>query len=78
MLDEHGLLELWEKRDEQKIKLKSTFKVRNHLWAKESPLTLFHGNSDEWSHIVSTDNECLEVVCEKSPSIAKIVQIIPE
>jgi len=77
LLDEHGLLELWEERDKQKVKLKSTFKVKNHMWSKESPLTFFHGNSDEWSHVVSTDNECLEVVCENTPSIVKIGQVTP-
>ncbi len=75
MLDEHGLLEIWGARDKQGIELKQTFKVKNHLWSRESPLTFFHGHPDEWSHVVSTDNACLEVVCGETPSIAKIDKI---
>jgi len=78
MLDEHGLLEIWEKRDEQAIKLKSTFKVKNHLWSKESPLTFFMADSNEWSHVVSTDSECLEVVCGDIPSITLIDRVKPQ
>ena len=69
LLDEGGLLELWEFAKKTKRNLCNTFKVRNYLWSKESPLIFFHGNSDEYSHLISTDNECLEVVCQERPEI---------
>lgn len=75
LLDEHGLLEIWEARDRKGINLNATFKVRNHLWSKESPLTFFHGNSGEWSHLISTENECLEVVCIEAPTIRSLDQV---
>ena len=67
-LDEHGLTEVWS---EQRPKF-NTFKIRGHGWHKESPLTFFIGNDGEWSHLVVTSDECLEVVCRESP-IVKVI-----
>ena len=67
-LDEHGLTEVWS---EQRPKF-NTFKIRGHGWHKESPLTFFIGNDDEWSHLIVTSDECLEVVCLESP-IVKVI-----
>ncbi|WP_137930241.1 hypothetical protein [Mesorhizobium comanense] len=40
VLDEHGLLELWEKTKEHGGRpARTTFKVRNHLWTKECPIS---------------------------------------
>ena len=67
-LDEHGLTEVWS---EQRPKF-NTFKIRGHGWHKESPLTFFIGNDGEWSHLIVTSDECLEVVCRESP-IVKVI-----
>lgn len=67
-LDEHGLTEVWS---EQRPKF-NTFKIRGHGWHKESPLTFFMGNDGEWSHLIVTSDECLEVVCRESP-IVKVI-----
>ena len=64
-LDEHGLTELWNGNSPKK----NTFKVKGHGWHKESPLTFFMGNSEEWSHLLVTNDECLEVVCQKPPVV---------
>ena len=65
ILDEHGLTEIWNDSPPKA----NTFKVKNHGWHKESPLTFFMGNDNEWSHLIATDEECLEVVCHDSPEI---------
>ena len=67
-LDEHGLTEVWS---EQRPKF-NTFKIRGHGWHKESPLTFFIGNDGEWSHLIVTSDECLEVVCRESPTVKVI------
>ena len=67
-LDEHGLTEVWS---EQRPKF-NTFKIRGHGWHKESPLTFFMGNDGEWSHLIVTSDECLEVVCRESPTVKVI------
>ena len=67
-LDEHGLTEVWS---EKRPKF-NTFKIRGHGWHKESPLTFFIGNDGEWSHLIVTSDECLEVVCRESP-IVKVI-----
>ncbi len=70
-LDEHGLTEIWSSNHPTK----NTFKVKNHGWHKESPLTFFMGNPDEWSHLLITDDECLEVICQSTPQIKLIKKI---
>ncbi len=67
-LDEHGLTEVWS---EKRPKF-NTFKIRGHGWHKESPLTFFIGNDGEWSHLIVTSDECLEVVCRENP-IVKVI-----
>ena len=70
LLDEHGLLELWEETDRQGGRpAQSTFKVRNHLWSKESPLSFVHHAKDDWSFVIATDWDCVEIVCEEPPDI---------
>ncbi|MBQ4831568.1 hypothetical protein J8L84_20020 [Alteromonas sp. MMG017] len=67
-LDEHGLTEIWNSNRPQM----NTLLVKNHGWHNESPLTFFMGNQDEWSHMLVTNDECLEVVCQDSPKILKV------
>ncbi|WP_440056538.1 hypothetical protein ACSLBF_20750 (plasmid) [Pseudoalteromonas sp. T1lg65] len=70
-LDEHGLTEIWN-NDRPKL---NTFKVKGHGWHKESPLTFFMGNDDEWSHLIVTADECLEVICSEAPNVKEIGKI---
>ena len=66
VLDEHGLLDFWEPGKSTK----TTFRVRNHPWATESPLTFFHGG--EWSRVIATDWWCVEVISKEDPKITDI------
>lgn len=77
-LDEHGLTEVWNSNPPKT----NTFKIKGHGWHQESPFTFFMGNSNEWAHLIVTSNECLEVICQNSPTIkvigkAKPVQTVP-
>jgi len=65
LLDEHGLTELWESG-----KVKSNcFKVKEHGWSQESPLSFFMHSKDGWSYLISTEDECVEVVSTSEPQI---------
>lgn len=73
MLDEHGLMELWEASAEKPRPAQSTFQVRGHAWQAESPLVWYmRPGSNYFSYMVATGWECLEVICSAEPSI-KIV-----
>jgi len=67
-LDEHGLLYLWSSERPKK----NTFKLKGHPWHEESPISFAMGNSQEWSHLLVTNDECLEVICCESPKIVKV------
>ena len=70
LLDEHGLEELWQETSIQGGRpAQSTFKVRNHLWSKESPVSFFSYAKDDWSFVIATDWECMEIVCSDPPDI---------
>ena len=66
VLDEHGLLELWGA--DQTGRSGSTFRVRNHSWAKESYLSFLMADTD-YSYVVATDWDCLEIVCRLPPNV---------
>jgi len=70
MLDEHGLLELWqalnELGDEQGYNSRL---IKDHAWSRESPISFFHRHSDGWSHLICTGDECVEVLCPSAPEI---------
>lgn len=72
-LDEHGLTDIWNSDHPDS----NTFKIKGHGWHKESPLTFFMGNSDEWSHLIITGDECLEVICQSPPTVKVIKKINP-
>lgn len=68
LLDEGGLLQFWQKTKELGGRpVRTTFRVRNHLWAEES-FASFLGTEDGWSFVIASDNECLEVL-SAGPSI---------
>ncbi len=70
LLDEGGLLELWEKTTELGGRPgRTTFRVRNHAWTRESALSFLA--SDGWSFVIATDDECLEVVSATAPEITE-------
>lgn len=70
VLDEHGLQELWEKTSELGERPgASSFKVRNHAWTRESPITFLA--SEGWSYIVATDFDCIEIVSVIAPCITQ-------
>lgn len=72
VLDEHGLLEIWDKTKEMGGRPGSaTFRVRNHLWTKESPLSFLA--SEGWSYLTATDDDCIEVVSGTEPTIVQEV-----
>lgn len=71
VLDEHGLLQLWEKTTELGTRpALRTFMARNHLWTKESPITFLM--SEGWSYFIVSHFECVEIVSSVAPSITEI------
>jgi hypothetical protein len=70
VLDEHGLTELWEAGGEQESKRgNSTFRVRNHLWNRESMLSFAMVGEGAYSYLIATDWDCLEIVTHDPPSV---------
>lgn len=70
VLDEHGLGELWEAARKDRTGTLSTFRVRGHKWQYESELSwLTLGDEHDYSFLVSTGFQCLEVVAPKEPLI---------
>ena len=70
-LDEHGLTEIWNSKGQRA----NSFMIKKHGWHKESPLTFFMGNENEWSHLVVTSDEWLEVVCRDTPTVEFIENV---
>lgn len=69
VLDEHGLIQLWEKTAELGGRPgQTTFKARNHLWSEES-LISFLGAQDGWSFVIASDGDCIEIVARAPPKI---------
>lgn len=70
VVDENGLVELWEANSRHPRPTGSTFRVRGHQWSKESFLAFV--DDDEkgaFSYVVATQNLCLEVVAHMEPEI---------
>ena len=70
-LDEHGLTDVWSSNP-PKV---NTFKIKGHGWHKESPLSFFMGSDSEWSFLLVTGDECLEVICRGEPKIRAVEKI---
>ena len=66
-LDERGLTELWGSENYKPKELGCCFRVRNHMWHRESPITFLFGMEGEWSYLITTLNECLEIVSAATP-----------
>lgn len=70
LLDEGGLIELWQKTQELGGRPgRTTFRVRNHAWTHESVVSFLA--SDGWSFVIASDDECLEVVSLTAPIITE-------
>jgi hypothetical protein len=67
VLDEHGLLELWDPAIRRPAF--TTFRVRNHLWSKESEISFLYFTKDRWSYMIATVGDCLEVLTQTEPRI---------
>lgn len=39
-----------------------TFRVRNHGWTEESPLSFMHERVGGWSYVIATDGQCVEML----------------
>jgi hypothetical protein len=70
VLDEHGLLQLWQATSEQGGRpAHSTFRVRHHAWSEESPVSFFFYAQDGWSYVIATGDTCVEVLSPAAPDI---------
>ncbi len=73
MIDEGGLLEFWEPGPSSHAcppgVSHTTFKVRNHLWSRESAGIFLSHTNDGWSYVIATDDECVEVIASQPPFI---------
>lgn len=71
VLDESGLTEIWDRTGTGGGRPGSaTFRVRNHRWTRESPLVFLA--SDGWSHVVASDDDCIEIVAGTEPEITRL------
>lgn len=70
VLDEHGLTDLWASSNRAQPG-STTFRVRGHLWQKESFLVWFHGSDEsQFSWMVATGWHCLEVITDVEPLVS--------
>jgi len=68
VLDEHGLLEIWQETRRQGCwPGDTTFRVRNHGWRKESSVSL--ATTSGWSYVAASDDYFIEVVSAVAPTI---------
>jgi hypothetical protein len=56
VLDEHGLLQIWEARSAEHPGA-MTFKVRGEAWPTESPISFLA--TDGWSFMIATEDTCV-------------------
>ena len=76
VLDEVGLLELWEATAKSGGRpAHSTFRVRNHLWSRESPVPFLAVASDGWSFVVASGWDCIEVIARMEPEITLVEEL---
>jgi len=71
MLDENGLLEIWEARDTQSIEFSNTYYIKDHQWSKESFISFYQSYQHEWSFLLATDFMCVEILSSDHPKIMK-------
>jgi hypothetical protein len=75
VLDEHGLVELWNASKNESRPASTTFKVKGHLWQTESELSWIMWDC-EHSFMVATNSDCLEVVTDCEPTIQMIPAMV--
>lgn len=76
VLDEGALLDLWEASEAAPRPTSSTFLVRGHKWQDESFLAW--GLEGQYSYMVATDGECLEIVTVGQPVVEFRPAIVSE
>ena len=68
VLDEHGLLDIWDASGKTARPACTTFRVKGHKWQEESFLSWSMPGCD-FSFMIATDEDCLEVVASSEPTI---------
>ncbi|HEY0013468.1 MAG TPA: hypothetical protein VGB79_11545 [Allosphingosinicella sp.] len=68
VLDEHGLVDMWNASADSPRPARTTFKVKGHKWQEESFLSWFMPGC-EFSFMIATGWDCLEVVANGEPII---------
>lgn len=78
VLDEHGLDDIWASPNRAKP-ASATFRVRGHQWQKESFLVWLHGtDKNQFSWMIATGWECLEVVTDAEPEICEVPAMVAD
>ncbi|PKP93256.1 MAG: hypothetical protein CVT77_06320 [Alphaproteobacteria bacterium HGW-Alphaproteobacteria-16] len=77
VLDEHGLLDIWNASMHLPRPANSTFKVRGHKWQEESFLS-WEMFDCKFSLMIATNWDCLEVVTADEPRVELKPAIVTE
>ena len=77
VLDEHGLVDMWEASGKTARPAHTTFKVKGHKWQEESFLSWFMRDC-EYSFMVATGWDCLEVVAGTEPTVELLAAAVIE
>jgi hypothetical protein len=77
VLDEHGLVDMWNASAKSQRPAQTTFKVKGHKWQEESFLSWFMPQC-EFSFMAATGWDCLEVVTATEPTVELRSAIITE
>ena len=77
VLDEHGLLDMWQASSHLPRPASTTFKVRGHKWQEESFLS-WESYGCQFSLMVATAFDCLEVVATAEPKIEISPAVVTE
>ena len=75
VLDENGLVDLWNAPKNTPRPASTTFRVKGHLWQTESEL-LWIMRGCEFSYMVATDWDCLELITDCEPSVKIIPAVV--
>ena len=75
VLDEHGLVDFWNASRDTPRPASTTFKVKGHLWQTESELSWIMRDC-EFSYMVATNWDCLEVIAGCEPSVKMIPPVV--
>lgn len=73
VLDENGLIQLWEASRATPRPAQTTFRATGHAWSRESMIAfLGEGAKARFSYFVATNEWCLEVICNAEPEVVEI------